>query len=51
VGGKSTCVWITRVSHTSRDIFVKVSKQGGYAPVSGVSPTSCDRFSAGGAVA
>jgi hypothetical protein len=42
VCGERTSVTVTQVSHTSRDIFVSLSKSGSYAPVGGVSPTSFD---------
>ena len=40
--GEKTSVTVTQVSHTSRDIFVNLSKTGGYPPVGKVSPTSFD---------
>ena len=40
--GEKTSVAVTRVSHTSRDIFVNLSKPGSYSPAGTVSPTSFD---------
>lgn len=40
--GEKTSVSVTRVSHTSRDIFVNLSRTRGYSPVGKVSPTSFD---------
>jgi hypothetical protein len=42
VWGEKTSVAVTRVSHTSRDIFVNLLKTGDYPPVGRVSPTSFD---------
>jgi len=42
VCGEKTSVAVTRVSHTSRDIFVNLSKIESSPPVAPVSPTSFD---------